>query len=296
MQKTAQRLGVIGTLAVIGASISPAASGEHAARKTFRFSVAEKKTIRSIPTTQIKIGVEEWPGQTFLLWMPESVAPVGGNWTVEFAHQEFTENADGGLRWEHVADAKARIIAVLIPRANSLLLEVTVKNLTDQPLEQVAVQNCFHLSSAEEFACDDFRRIHVRTDGQWRSLQQLAPNVDMPMFYRSRFLESGRIDSWGGLFKDYNQSTRVDHPMMICTSKDGTRALATASEDFQCVFHNQMPYLRCIHSQQAPIPVLKPRQDAVFRQVVYFVNGGIAECLKAFQKDFSEDRLRTSEH
>ena len=262
--------------------------------KTFRFSTARRDTIRSIPTTQVEIRVDEWPGQTFLLWCPEAVAPIGSNSSADFARQEFTEADNGGLRWEHTPGGKARVVAIVTPRADSLLVEVAVTNLTDQPLEQVSAQNCFHLSAAPDFACDDFSRVHLRKDGEWQTLKQLQPSVSMPMYYREGFLEAGRSDSWGGVFKAYNQAARVDHPLMVCTSRDGTRAVATASEDYQCVFHNQLEYLRCIHSQQAPVPVLKPDETVVFRQVIYFIEGGVDECVRAFVRDFEGDRLRQS--
>ena len=294
MNTSATRSGsVLACLAIICATLALRAADEPANEpKTFRFSTAERDTIRSIPTTQIEIRVDQWPGQTFLLWCPEAVAPFGSNAKADFAHQEFTKTEDGGLRWEYTPGDKARIVATLTPRASSLRLEVSVKNLTDEPLEQVVAQNCFHLSAAPDFACDDFSRIHLRAEGEWQTLEQLQPTVDMPMYYREGFLEAGRIDSWRGVFTRYNQAVRVNHPLMVCTSRDGKRAVATASEDFQCVFHNQLPYLRCIHSQQAPVPVLEPGAATVFRQVIYFVDGGVEECLAAFEADFEEDRLR----
>lgn len=249
-------------------------------------------TIRKVPTTQIEIRVEQWPGQTFLLWLPESVGQLWGNWMAESAHQDFTEIPGGGLRWESTAGSEARMVAALHPRAESLLLEVGVRNLTDRDLKNVVAQSCFHLSAAPNFACDDFSRIHIRTAGQWTSLDQLAPTVGLPMYYREGFLESGRQDSWRGHFRKHNQKHRVDHPLMVCTSKKGRFAIGTASEDFQCVFHNRMPYLRCIHSQQAPVSVLAPQDEVAFRQVIYFVDGGIAECERAFRKDIDEGEFR----
>jgi hypothetical protein len=264
------------------------------AKKTFRFAVHDKKTIRKIPTTQVSIRVEQWPEQTFLLWLPEAVTPFWGNWKAGMTGEQFIKTSAGGLRWEYADRSQARIVAELVPRAESLLLEVRVKNLTAKDIEQVAVQHCLHLSSAADFACDDFSRVHVRSDGRWRTLRQLAPTVNLPMYYRTGFLESGRRDSWGGEFRNYNQKTRVDHPLMVCTSKDGQRGIGTASENFQCVFHNQLTYLRCIHSQQAPVPNLPAGAEAVFRQVIYFVDGGVSDCVSAFQKDLKEGGFRPS--
>ena len=72
---------------------------------------------------------------------------------------------------------------------------------------------------------------------------------------------------------------------MMCVDTDGKRTIGTVSMDYQCVFHNQQnEYLRCIHSQQAPVPNLAPGETATFRQWIYFVEGGIADCLRQFNQ------------
>ena len=81
----------------------------------------------------------------------------------------------------------------------------------------------------------------------------------------------------------------VDHPMIIYLSKSGKRCVATISEDFNYLFHNPKDkYLLCIHSTGASIPVLKPGNRAVFRQMIYFVEGGIEECLSAFDESAAD--------
>ncbi len=291
---TTWKLAIAVTVTLTLAACAPVAESAEdiTSKKTFRITTADRKTIRQIPTTQVEIRLDEWPDQTFLLWTPEYVAPLGGNWEPDFTQQKFSKTPRGGLRWKYPGAKAASIIAEIIPRADSLLLEVRVKNKSDEDLKNVAVQNCFHLSAAANFACDDFSRIHLRTGGTWKSLKQLSPTVDMPMFYREQFLEKGRVDSWGGRFRKYNQKARVDHPLMICTSRDGKQAVATASQDYQCVFHNQLPYLRCIHSQQAPRALLRPGHEAVFRQVIYFVDGSVAECEAAYNKDVKDGRFQ----
>jgi len=42
----------------------------------FELSTYDADTIRSSPTTQVAIGVAEWPGNMFLLWLPESLPPL----------------------------------------------------------------------------------------------------------------------------------------------------------------------------------------------------------------------------
>lgn len=267
----------------------------HPASKTFLFSTGHELTIRKNPTTQVQIRVKEWPGQTFLLWLPEWVGELWTQWDPEFARQEFSTTPGGGLRWVFNENPSVGITAELTPRGEALLLEVSVVNLTQEDLHNVRAQNCFHLSAAPDFACDDFSRIHIRTEEGWQTLSQLTPTVGLPMYPRPGFLESGRPDSWDGRYRAHHQETRATSPLIVCTSKDGRRAIGTASEDYQCVFHNQeLPYLHCIHSQQAPQAVLSPGERVVFRQAIYFVDGSVNECEATFEKSVRSGLLRLS--
>lgn len=281
----------------------------------FAFKTYDKKTIRANPTTEIAIRIRGWPDDTFLLWFPECVSdtaapppagtkvrdmhPIEGTpyvwrklwaqWFPEMAHQDFKLTDEGGLCWRFTDSENAHLDALLICRPNSLMLEIRVKNVGKEMLLDVVPQNCLHLSEAPNFACKDFSRIYIRTEGRWLSLKDLGTTDRLPMFYRPGFLESGRIDSWGGMFRNSNQKARADHPLMICMAKDGKRSIATASEEYQCVFHNQgSDYLQCIHSQQAPIKKIEPGKEALFRQVIYFIEGGIEETVKAFDRDVKD--------
>ena len=251
---------------------------------TFSIDTYDQFTIRQNPTTQIAIQVAEWPGNTFFLWLPESVTDLWNNWSPSVAQQVFERTDRGGLSWAFEHGSGVEIEAELIPEHSHLLLEVRVRNRSENALHQLGVQNCFHLSAAPDFACDDFSRIYIRAEGSWSALSLLEPASDLPMYYRAHFLESGRVDSWRGHFGRFNESIRADHPLMVCVSREGTRAVGTASEDYQCVFHNRgHEYLRCIHSQQAPIPELASGETGTFRQWVYFVEGGLMDCVAAFE-------------
>jgi hypothetical protein len=261
---------------------------------SFSFEVYDELTIRNNPTTQVAIHIDQWPGQVPLLWLPESVGGLWVQWDPAVAHQDFMNSASGGLYWKFAKNPKINIISSLVPRSNSLLLEVRVKNTSESDLREIVAQNCIILSRAPDFACDDFSRLYIHTNGEWRSLKALGVTDDLPMFYRPGFLESGRKDAWGGRFTSHNQGARADQALMMCTSKRGGRTIGTASDNYQCVFHNHgIRYLLCIHSQQAPIPILRPAEEVSFRQVVYFVEGGIQECVLQFQEDVRSGFLKT---
>lgn len=250
----------------------------------FEFDVYDQVTIRQNPTTQIAIRVAEWPGNTFLLWLPEDVTDLWNNWSPGVAQQDFSGTGRNGLLWSFVHHSGVRIEAELIPEWSSLLLEVSVANRSDEAIHHLGVQNCFHLSAAPDFCCDDFSRIYIRVEGCWRSLASLGPASERPMYYRPGFFECGRTDSWRGMFSQFNETAEADSPLIVCVSRDGTRSIGTASEDYQCVFHNQgCAYLRCIHSQQAPVQLVAPGKTISFRQRVYFLEGGLMDCVSAFE-------------
>lgn len=255
----------------------------------FTYEIFDEKTIRDCPTTEIAIHIREWPSERFRLWLPEWVGALWQQWDTPVAHQDFTATDKGGLLWVFTGNPRAHIEAELIPRHASLVLEVRVRNSSGEGLEQVCAQNCMHLSEAPDFACvgtDDFTRIHIRTKGKWHSFAELGVTDRWPFFYREGFLESGGRDSWNGAFKRHNQEIKVDHPLIVCSSRSGSRCIGVAAEGFNCVFHNQEDaYLRCIHSEPAPLPVLAPGKEVTFRQVIYFVEGSVEDGIRACEKD-----------
>ena len=66
----------------------------------------------------------------------------------------------------------------------------------------------------------------------------------------------------------------------------GLRTVATASSDYEHLFHNRAnPELLCIHSSQRPVPALAAGEEAAFVQHVHFVEGGVPECVEAFEAE-----------
>lgn len=289
MSKTLRVLTMVSvSWSLLGCAHAPGAAGEKGAMQ-FSFHVYDAVTIRANPTTQIGISVDQWPGNTFVLWLPEVVGDLWQQWQPEAAHEEFTRTGRGGLLWTYTGRPEALIRTELIPQGLSLLLENRVTNRSREKLKRVYAQNCIHFSQAPDFACGDFSRIYLRTQGQWRSLASLKPTSSFPRYYREGYPERGRIDPTEHQFGEIRQAAAVDHPLMVLVSKDGKRSVGIASEHFEFLFHNQMDYLRCIHSESGCEPSLAPGATAVFRQKVYFVNGGLMDCVAAFERDVKGD-------
>ena len=239
---------------------------------------------RMNPTTQVSAALSDWPGNAFRFWLPENVGALWNNWTPEEAHQDFTPTEREGLLWSLKRDATVSIEVEVEPRANKLSIESRVENVSDSDLSDVTVTVCLQLSQAPDFACDDFSRIFIRTAGEWRSLEALAPATDYPQYLSPELRATSKDIRLGLALHRLNEDLAADHPLMVCLSRDGDRAVGTASADFQFLFHNRAnENLLCIHSQQRPVAALSAGATATFRQKVYFVDGGLAECVSAFE-------------
>jgi hypothetical protein len=247
---------------------------------------------RKSETTQIRIHVVEWPSNIFRMWVPEHVGELWSNCSSEVVRQNFERTDDNGLLWRYERNVAAYIEAELTPVGSSLLVETRVTNRSRVSLTQVRVTCCLQLSTAPDFACGDFSRIYIRSDGSWQRLASLKPTSDYPSYYRTGFFRDGRVGWEGGKLAHCDQAAEADHPLIVCESLDGTRSVGTASEDYLFLSHNRRnEHLRCIHSQQAPVPTLGSGETANFRQKVYFVDGGLTRCVAAFEADIERDQF-----
>ena len=92
------------------------------------------------------ITVDRWPGNTFVLWLPEAVGDLWQQWDASVALQEFVTTEKDGLLWIYKDHPAGFIHTELIPGKNSLLLETRVTNRSQEDLENVYAQNCIHFS------------------------------------------------------------------------------------------------------------------------------------------------------
>ena len=245
---------------------------------------------RTAPTTQVLVTVEEWPGNVFRLWAPENVGRLWGNWDSGGARQDFSR-VDGGLSWQLEGESGWTVETSLRARGAVLTIEARVYNGSDAVLPDVSSANCVQFKRAPDFACDDFSRINIRVEGEWSSLASLRPGSDYPHYLRSDIVgHDGRV-GWGGNLSHLFEPVPSDHPLMVCVSRDGRRAVATASSDYEHLFHNRAnPELLCIHSSPHGVPELPPGRTAAFVQHVYFVEGGVQESVQAFESDSPPER------
>lgn len=246
---------------------------------------------RTSPSTQVRVRLEEWPGEVFRLWLPESVGDLWNNHTPELTHQDFAATEAGGLRWQWLGHPAAIVETTVTPHGDTLALEARVTNRSDGPLANVRVSHCLQLSQAPGFACGDLSRLFSWSDGRWRTLAELKPATGYPHFFRAGVREAGGLGEWEARLAHLHEPGAADHPLIVCVATDGVRAVGTASEDYRFLFHNRAnAHLWCIHSQQSAVAMLAPRETAVFRQTVYFSEHGLAGCAAAFEASGSGRR------
>ena len=242
--------------------------------------------VRVNPTTQVSASFSGWTGNIFRFWLPENVGVLWNNWTPEEAHQDFSSTENKGLKWSFQRGATARVEVQIEPQHRTLNIESEVENHSPSNLSDVTVNVCLQLSQAPDFACDDFSRIYIRTDADWKPIKILNPVTDYPQYLAPDLYPTHKNIRRGLTLPELYENVVADHPLIVYLSKKGDRAVGTASSDFQYLFHNRAnENLLCMHSQQRPVGTLEPGGVASFNQKVYFVEGGVAECVSAFEND-----------
>jgi len=225
----------------------------------------------------------------FRFWAPEHVGAVWAHTDPANAWQAFATYRDG-LRWRHTAANGAAVTVDLQRRpmaADEAVLAITAKvvNGSRALLDGVGIANCLQFAMAPDFSCDDMTRIFVRCAGRWRPLAELEPASDYPRFPAVKRGASGGRMIWGGDLSHLFESTAVDHPLIICASRDGSRCVGTASADVDYLFYNRAnPHLLCIHSTQAIQDAVPAKATVEFVQHVYFVNDGVEACASLYDR------------
>ena len=240
---------------------------------------------RTHATTQVLVDVDCWPGSRFRLWAPEHAGSVWSHTQPDTARQSFTRDGHA-LRWHYRAADGAWVASRLLPGDGLLTLDVVIGNGSDRPLDRVGVANCLQMSTAPDFACDDLSRLFVRVEGRWQRLAELRPSSGYPHYpLANRRAAGGRV-VWGGDLTHLFEPVAVDHPLMVCVSRDGNRSVGTASADADHLFHNRAnPRLLCIHSAQAISDGVPPGATVLHRQRIYFADGGVDACVERYRFD-----------
>ena len=251
-------------------------------RELFRIRALDRKydLHREKGCTLLAIEVTGWPGNEFGLWLPETIYLSGkvvwGNWW-ENAHLEFSQDLRG--RWTtHRAFEQFTVTSTLTPDPARACLwyRHTFRNTGRETLRELNSQTCFHLANAPQFISLQGSRIWANLDGQWMTTDKVERDKS-PDPRRVEFLKQGlrterTVVPWKG-FAGAMMPEAAHHPLFIAENFDGNASVGIAARNFEKLFNNNDPILRCLHSEPVAIPQLAAGETAHQDSVIIFYNG-----------------------
>jgi len=247
--------------------------------------------------TVLTIEVEQWPGNEFGLWLPETVYVNGEivwcNWSDD-AHQSW-EQEDGEFAWQREL-GKATITSTLRPDPGNSCLWYThaFANTSGEALSGLQTQTCFHLVNAPQFISVKGERIWACLDDRWATTDGV-PRHESPDPRRVSFWKKGVrtertvVPSTG--FPSALMPEQAHHPLMIAENFQGTGAVGIACKNWRGLFNNNDCILRCLHSEAFPIESLPPGGTATQEGVILFCQGPYDDLLAQFETVAPEEWL-----
>ncbi len=241
--------------------------------------------------TLLAIEVEAWPGNEFCLWLPETIYADGetvwANWT-NGLHQDFQVDAGGAWRWSFEAE-RFRFQAALVPDpANGVLrYRYEFTNTSDRPLTKLNTQTCFHLANAPQFISIRGERLWACLDGEWKTTDRIPRHLSIDP-RRVAFLRAGvrseRTVVQNPGFPSAVMAEAAHHPLVIAENFGATASVGIASANYERVFNNNDPILRCIHSEPAPVAALAPGAVAAQEAIILFCHGDHSALLRKHEE------------
>ena len=260
----------------------PASSSRSSERDLFRIRALDRKydLHREKGCTLLAIEVAGWPGNEFGLWLPETIYLSGkvvwGNWW-DNAHQQFEQDARGRWTTKRALD-QFTVTSTLTPDPAKACLwyRHTFRNTGSATLHDLNSQTCFHLVNAPQFISLQGSRIWANLDGKWTTTDKVERDQS-PDPRRVTFLKQGLrtertvVPSKG--FPSAIMPEAAHHPLFIAENFEGNGCVAIAARNFERLFNNNDPILRCLHSESLAIKQLEPGETAQQDSVIIFYHG-----------------------
>jgi hypothetical protein len=274
--------GVVGASLQAGGRMPPTSNRPSVERDSFRIRALDRKydLHREKGCTLLAIEVANWPGNEFGLWLPETVylseKVVWGNWWSN-AHQEFEENSRGVWTTKRAFN-QFMVISKLTPdpARSCMWYRHTFRNTGNETLRELNSQTCFHLVNAPQFISLRGSRIWANLDGQWMTTDKVerdqSPDPRRVAFFRRGVRSERTVIPWEG-FAGATMPEAAFHPLFIAENFQGNASVGIAARNFEKLFNNNDPILRCLHSESMPVRQLEPGQSAHQDSVVIFYNG-----------------------
>jgi len=265
-----------------GEAVSQPFSHTSPQRDLFRIRALDRKYDLHRPKgcTLLAIEVADWPGNEFGLWLPETIylseKVVWGNWW-DNAHQDFERGASG--RWTTQRALEQFTVTSTLtpdPARACLWYRHTFRNTCAETLGGLNSQTCFHLVNAPQFISLEGSRIWANLDGHWMTTDKVerdqSPDPRRVEFLRQGVRTERTVVPWKG-FPGATMPEAAHHPLFIAESFQGNASVGIAARNFEKLFNNNDPILRCLHSEPVPIRQLAPGETAHQDSVVIFYPG-----------------------
>jgi hypothetical protein len=248
----------------------------------FRIRVLDRRYDQHRPKgcTLLAIEVAGWPGNEFGLWLPETVYLSGkvvwGNWWDD-AHQTFERDARGQWSTTRAFD-RFTVTSTLTPDPAKACLwyRHTFHNTGTETLRELNSQTCFHLVNAPQFISPDGSRIWANLDGRWTTTDKVERDQSSDprrvSFLREGLRTERTVVPWEG-FAGALMPEAAHHPLFIAENFGGDGCVGIASRNFEKLFNNNDPILRCLHSEPAAIGRLEAGERAHQDSVLIFYDG-----------------------
>jgi len=268
-------------------------NGSGSKQDLFRIRALDRKydLHREKGCTLLAIEVAGWPGNEFGLWLPETIYLEGrvvwGNWW-DHAHQDFEQDTRGRWTTKRALD-QFSVISTLTPdpAARCLWYRHIFRNTGNETLHDLNSQTCFHLVNAPQFISLQGSRIWANLDGHWMTTDKVERDQS-PDPRRVTFLKHGLrtertvVPSKG--FPSAIMGEAAHHPLFIAENFAGDGSVGIAAKDFEKLFNNNDPILRCLHSESMAIKQLEPGETAHQDSVIIFYNGDHRAILEHYIK------------
>ncbi len=247
---------------------------------------------RTRPVTTLTIEHRDWPGNWFCLWLPETVYEDGTNVWSNFTGGERTQRWTTELKGRltsRMRIGRFELVSTLTPDAenNALWLSHTFHNTSGAPLRELTTQSCFHMVDAPQFISAFGERIWAKLDGEWRTTDQVG-RLASPDPRRVKFCRQGlrpaRVVIPSSIFPSAELLEEAHHPLIIAEAFGGKGAVGIGQRDYQHLFNNNDPILRCIHSEPKPIASLEPGAQAAQEGLIVFDRGDHAALVKQWER------------
>ena len=249
------------------------------------FRIEDRKYYHHRPDgcTVILIEREGWPGNEFGLWLPEC-ALSWANWG-DNAAQDWRVG-DGWAKWSHLEEGASLETEMRVEQDDGCIwYSHLFNNLSEEPLENVTAQTCFHLVNAPEFISIRGERIWACLDGEWMTTDRVPRERSLDP-NRVRFLRRGsrkdRVVEHISSFPHSIMPEEACHPLFMAESMDGRRCVGVACRGMSFLFNNNDYILRCIHSEPVPIECIPPGKSALQEGVILFCDGNHEELLERY--------------